>query len=113
MSLGYLSFGLLLANLIRKGILSILVYIAYMMAVEVIARLILAFKLETRLVNFAPLNSIEDVMPNPFLKIPEMALFKELGFKFLLSYNEAILATLIYTSLFIWGGWALFKKKDL
>lgn len=113
MSMGYLTFALLVANLIRRGILSILLYIAYVMAIEVIARLIIIFKLQTRLINFAPLNSIEDVMPNPFLKIPEMALFKELQFKFLLTYNEAVTSAIIYTAVFIWGGWFIFKKKDL
>ncbi len=113
MSLGYLSFALLLANLIRRGILAILVYLFYMMAVEVLARLFVMYKLKTRLASFAPMNAIEDLMPNPFFRLPEMALFKEIGFNVLLSYQEAICATVVYSSLFVWLGWIVFKRKDL
>lgn len=113
MSMGYLTFALLVSNLVRRGILSILVYIFYMMAVEVIARLIIIFKLQSRVANFAPLNAIEDLMPNPYLKIPALAMLKQFNFDFLLSYTEAIVSSLIYLTLFIWGSWSLFKRKDL
>ena len=113
MSFGFLCFALLIAIIFRKGILSIIIYAAYMMAVETILRFILLFKLQERFPNFAPLNSIEDLTPNPLIRLPELFTIKEFDFKFLLTYPEAFLMTFVYTSLFILGSWIVFKKKDL
>lgn len=113
MSMGYLTFSLLIANLVRRGILSILLYLAYIMAVEVIARLIIIFKFETRIPNFAPLNAIEDLMINPLFKFADPFGEQQLGFQFLLSRPEAIISSTIYLISFVALGWLVFKKKDL
>jgi hypothetical protein len=113
MSFGFLCFALLIAIVFRKGILSIIIYAAYMMAVESILRFILLFKLQARFPNFAPLNSIEDLTPNPLIRLPELFTIKEFDFKFLLSYPEAFLMTIVYTSIFIISSWIILKNKDL
>ena len=113
MCLGYLTFALLIANLIRRGMLSIIVYLGYLMAVETIVRLIVLFKFKIRTANFAPMNAIEDIMPNPYLRIPEIFTIKEFDFKFLLSFSEAVTAGILYTSIFIYAGWWMFRKRDL
>jgi hypothetical protein len=113
MSLGFLTFALLIGITIRRGILSIIIYFAYLMAIESIARFILMFKLQDRFPNFFPMNAIEDLHPNPLIRIPDMFTIKEFDFKFLLSYQEAFLMTILYVTLFIWGGWMIFNKKDL
>jgi ABC-type transport system involved in multi-copper enzyme maturation permease subunit len=113
MSMGYLSMAMLFALWIRKGTLTILVYFSYIMFIELIFRGIHLNYFRNRSVLFYPQNIIEDLMPNPLLRIPDFLSKDQLGFKILLSYNEAIFITLGLISLFIYLSWVRFVRKDV
>lgn len=113
MCIGYLSFAMFLAYLIRKGTLTILIYFAYVLFVEIILRAIHLNYFKHRSVLFYPMNVVEDLMPNPFFRIPDFVSKDQFDFKILLSYNEAMLVSVIYISIFIYLGWYRFMKKDI
>ncbi len=111
--LGYLSFALMLAFVIRRGTLSLLVYFLYVMMLEPIFMAIHVYYFKNSTRNFWPMNSIEDLMPLPMFKIPDYYVNKEWDFSLLLSYNQAMLMTVIYTSVFIFIAYKSFMKNDI
>lgn len=113
MCMAYLSFALLVAMLVRKGTLAILVYFSYLMFLEPIIRVIHLYYFQSRAMLFFPMNVIEDLMPNPFFKLPDVWIEKEWGFKALLSHYEAAGVSLVYTAIFIALSWYLFRKRDM
>ena len=113
MSMSYLSFAMLAAIIFKRGFLTLIMYIAYMMALEGIIRLIIIFKFQTRWPNFSPMNATEDLNPFPLLRLPDAFANKEWDFEFLLTYTEAGIAASIYAVLFVISSWYFFKKTDL
>ncbi|MFN8318515.1 MAG: ABC transporter permease subunit [Saprospiraceae bacterium] len=113
MCLGYLSFAFFVAVWIRKGTLAILVYFSYIMFIEPVIRAIHLYYFNNRSTLFYPMNVVEDLMPNPFFKLPDVWLEKEWGFKILLSHTEALGFSALYIALFISLSWWIFMKKDI
>jgi len=114
MTLGYLSFGLMLGFVIRRSGIAIFTYLSYIMFIELIIRWAIHFNtFKDNTMNFYPMNAIEDLMPNPFFKYAELIPRKDLDFSFLLTYNEAIITTSIYIVIFIGLSYWNFMKKDI
>ncbi|MEZ5049774.1 MAG: ABC transporter permease subunit [Saprospiraceae bacterium] len=113
MCMGYSSFAMLVAFLVRRGFLSLLIYIVVMMFLESLLRYPLLLKTEMRAFQFMPLNSIEDLMPNPFYKLGDFFFKETFGESYFLSVNEALISSSLYTFLFIYLSWLLVKKRDL
>ena len=111
--LGYMSFGLMLAFLIRKGTLTILFYFLYVMILEPIFMLVHVYYFKNQSRNFWPMNSIEDLMPFPLFKVPDYYINKEWNFNILLPYHYAIMLTLFYSLIFIFIAYRNFIKKDI
>ena len=113
MCVGYMSFALLLAFVIRKGTLAILTYFLWVMMLESILKIIHVYFFRNRSANFWPMNATEDLMPFPIFKLPDYYINKEWGFKILLSYPEAAVVTLIYSALFVGLAWLSFGRRDI
>ena len=113
MCLGYLSFAFFIAIWIRKGTLAILTYFSYIMFLEPIIRAIHLNYFRNRSSLFYPMNVIEDLMPNPFFKLPDVWIEKEWGFKILLSHTEALGGSIFFIAIFMSLSWWLFMKRDI
>lgn len=111
--IGYMSFALMLAFVIRKGTLTILFYFLYVMMLEPIFMLIHVYYFKNSSRNYWPINSMEDLMPFPLFKLPDYFVNKEWDFNLLLPYTHAMGMTVLYSTLFIGLAYYRFMKKDI
>ena len=114
MAVGYMTFALFIAILIRNGIVAMLVYLVYVVALEPLIRMLI-FRYVTREghENF-PMNSIEDLLPLPFFKFAEfMNNSNDEVMLDLLTYQEATVFTVVYIILWTSLGYFILMKKDL
>lgn len=111
--IGYMSFALMLAFLIRKGTLTILFYFLYVMMLEPIFMLVHVYYFKNSSRNYWPMNSIEDLMPFPLFKLPDYFVNNEWNFSILLPYSHAIGMSLLYSSIFIGIAYYSFLKRDV
>lgn len=118
MNLAYMGFGLMLAMLIRKSGIAIFFYVTYVIFIEPMMRwagagYVLKDTDYMSLVNFLPLNAIEDLGPLPIYKkgmnIPNFGKDME----FLLTDNQAILSSAIYVLIFFGIAYYTFIKRDI
>jgi ABC-2 type transport system permease protein len=113
MSLGYLSFAMLLSLLIKRGTLTILVYFFYILMLEPIFQAIHVYYFRNETRNYYPMNVFEDLHPLPLFRLPDFFTKSEWKFSLLLSDEKAILGTCIYTSLFLGLSYWIFMKRDV
>lgn len=113
MCMGYLSFAAVISYVMRRGSLSLLMYFSLMMFIEPIIRGIYFAYFKDGGVKYFPLNAIEDLMPNPALRLPDFFQNEGLKFSILLTYTEATLLTLLFASIFLGISWRVFSKRDI
>lgn len=113
MSLGYLIMAALIAFVVRRGTLALMIYFVYILIAEFLLRMLQFYYIRNRAILFWPENSIEDLMPLPLLKMGDFWLEKQWGFSVMLTYTEAVIMSLIYTSLFLYFIWINFRKRDI
>lgn len=113
MSMGYLSFALLISFLIRRSGFATIIYFGWVFVVEFLLRMLQLYYFKSRAILFWPINSIEDVMPNPLYSLPDMWMEKSWGFKPLLTHVEASLMAVFYTGLLISLAWFTYRNKSL
>ncbi len=113
MSMGYMSFGLLVGLLVKRTGIALFLYLAYSMVIESILRWVVhLFFFKNVSMNFYPLNAMEDLVPLPLTEFAD-DLLKENGFRMLLTPIEAGIATVVYTSLFLFLSYKRLKNSDL
>lgn len=113
MTMGYMSFGMLVGLLIKRTGIALFVYLAYSLVFEAfVLRLIHYFVFKNFTMNFYPLNAMEDLAPVPVAEFANNFL-KESGIRMLLTPWEAATATIIYTSLFLYWSYKRLKTSDL
>lgn len=121
MCIGYMSFAMLVAFLVRKGGLAIFLYFAYILIIEMILKWAVTFNIFIKmdnvpnsLVNYWPLNVIEDLMPNPLLRFPTNFMNNsDINFDILLPVNHAIGFSVLYIAVFIALSWWIFNRRDV
>lgn len=113
MCLGYMSFGLMLAFLIRRGFLTLMLYFFYVFALEPIFMAIHVYYFKNSSRNFWPMNCIEDLMPLPLYRLPDFFTSTEWDFNILLTYVQAASMTALYTTAFLFLAWWSFSRKDV
>jgi ABC-type transport system involved in multi-copper enzyme maturation permease subunit len=134
LSLGYLSFGLMIGFLVRKSGIAIFLYMTYIMFLEPILKFliiglftwqwekqgILSEMLQDEspilnFVNYLPMNLIEDLHPNPFLRLPDnfLRFNDEINYSVLLPQNHAVFGSIIYILIFILLAYRSFVKRDI
>ena len=114
MCLGYMSFGLFIGFLVKRSSLATFIYLSYILFIEAILKWQLHFNIvSNKSVNYWPLNAIEDLTPNPAYQMGEFVIKKGLDFDFVLSNNEAIIASSIYILIFLFLGFFTFKVRDI
>lgn len=120
---GYLMFGALLGWLVKRNTASILLYIGYALFIEPFLRWTVHGSVVSQQhvsMNYYPLNALEDLFPNPLIKLKELAgamseedaSASELA-NLVLSQGEAVTVSSIYIGLFILASWLLIRKINL
>ncbi len=113
MSMGYMSFGLLIGLLVKRTGIALFLYLAYIMMLEPIIRWVMMFfVIKNVSMSFMPLNAIEDLAPLPVASTFFGAIAQQ-GFRVILTPWEAGIATAIYTSLFLFFSYKRLKNSDL
>ena len=113
MSLGYMSFAFLVANVLRSGGLSMFLYFAFALIVEPIIKLGLLYSFENESMNYLPLNTIEDLMCMPLFRTSNDFIANEAGVTVVHDLNVAILLSIVYTLVFLVLSWLKFRKSDV
>jgi ABC-type transport system involved in multi-copper enzyme maturation permease subunit len=114
MCMGYLSFGLMIAFLIRKSGIAIFTYISYIIFIEPLIKWNIHFRLfKNASVNYWPMNTIEDLTPLPLFRYVENIPRQDLDFAFLMPYSHAMLFSTIYILIFIAIAYRSFLKRDI
>lgn len=113
MCMGYMSFGLLIGVWVRRTGAAIFLYFSYVLFIEPILRWGVHYNVfKDRSMHFYPLNAIEDLAPVPFAEMSK-GFERESGFQLFLSPQEAVIASVIYTLLFLGAAWYLVGRRDL
>lgn len=112
MSMGYLSFAMLIAFLIRRGFLALLIYFVYVMMIEQIIRLVhLGYAGKTKAACYYPMNTIEDLFPIPMVRT--VGGLANSDFSVVLTQTQALVGSCIYTLVFLGLAYYLFARKDV
>ena len=118
MSFGYMSFGLLCAFVFRRSGISVLFYLCYILMIEHLIKWAMHFRyFNNSSINYYPSNSIEDLMPLPWLWIADFAVkiefSKEINFNLLLNKTEATIASIFWIAIFLSLAYWVFNRKDI
>ena len=113
MSVGYLSFAMMIAYLIKNSGLAVFLYLSVVLLVEPLIRLGHVKFLGAKFQKFYPMNCVEDNMPLPLLKIAEYVKTSEVDLAVALSYEIAAITTIVWTIIFIGISYLNFTIKDL
>jgi ABC-2 type transport system permease protein len=113
MSVGYLSFAMLLSFWIRRGTLTILVYFFYILMLEPLVMALHVYYIRNASRNFYPMNVFEDLHPLPLFRLPDFFVKNEWKFSLLLSDSQAIFSSTIYISIFLGISYWLFMRRDV
>jgi hypothetical protein len=111
MCLGYLTFAMMIAFLVRNSALSVFVYLAVLYFIEPLVRLAHRKWIGTDFLNYYPMNSIEDLMPNPLYRIADYVKINDSSF--LMPYETAAALTVLYIAIFVAISYRSFLKRDL
>lgn len=110
--LGYMTLAAVIAFFVKRTGLALFLYFGY-----VIGELVLRWGIHYNFfrhesMHYYPQNAIEDLIPFPFSNMADSFL-KENGFNLFLSPNEAMVTTIIYTSLFLYFIYRYLQKANL
>lgn len=118
-TLGTLFFALLVAVVFRRGGLSMFIYFAYPLILEPIMRGLVIYGLiksgnpSWTLMNYFPMNTIEDLMTFPLIRTSSEFLNVHENMTLVHSYPIAIGMGITYSVLFLFLAWRSFKNSDI
>ncbi len=113
---GHLIMAMFVAFFIRRSGLALFVFLIYTLLFELGARWLFYFQVfQTKATLFTPMNSIEDLVPNPLMMFANVVkdVFGELKFEVLLTTSQAVISSLIYIDLAIYFSYRVFIKRDI
>lgn len=113
MSLGYMSFALLVSVIFRGGGLSLFIYFAYALVLEFVIKMIHLYFLKHSSANYWPLNTMEDLMAFPPMRMTQSFINTNYDFSLVHSYSSAIIVSSIYTVLFFYLSWRKLKTSNI
>jgi len=115
LTFAYLSFGMMLALIFRKGTLALFSYFAYILIIEPFVLrwgIHNYFFQKSKSLLYYPMNAVEDLAPLPFYKyIPTFNAVKD--FHILMSYSEAAIISTISILVFLLIGYLSLVKRDI
>lgn len=118
--MGYMTFGLMCGFLIRRSGLAVLFYLIYGVAIDPALKwlansyIVSKFSwLPDGIVRFTPMNVVEDLMPLPLYRFVDLIPDIDFNFEFLLNYTQAMTATILWCTLFLFIIYKNFSTRDL
>ncbi len=112
MCMGYMSFAFLVSILVKRTGLSVLLYIAYIMFLESALKGLLLYYTRSEVINFLPMNALEDLTPIP-IGVETSGFTEEFGFSLILDPTTAMITSIVYITLILFGAYTLIKKADI
>ncbi|MEZ4933665.1 MAG: ABC transporter permease [Saprospiraceae bacterium] len=112
MSLGYMSFGMLVGLLVKRTGIALFVFIGYSFCLEPILRGLHLYFFRNETMHYFPLNVIEDLCPIPFADLAE-DFTRENGFALFVNPNLAMALATGYILIFGWLSYEKLTKSDL
>ena len=113
MCMGYLIFAFMIANIFRSGGLSMFFYFSTPLIFEPIIKLTGMIQLENDMMNYLPLNTIEDLMCMPLYRTSSDFVQTNVGINMVNSFPITIGMSIVYIGLFLWISWWKFKRSDV
>ena len=113
MTLGHTSFGLFCGFILRRSGIAVLFYLCYILMIETLLKLIYLKYHMSPIVNYFPLNSIEDLTPNPLYRFEALIPWNNIDFSFLLTYQQATISSIIWIVIFYALAYYSFIKRDI
>lgn len=113
MCMAYMSFALMIGLLVRRSGIAIFLYVCYIIFIESMLKWGSTKYIKTNLVNYYPLNTIEDLFPNPLYYMQENIPVKTIDFEFLLSNQHAIIFSCLWISVFTGIAYFSFMRRDI
>jgi len=110
MCLAYLSFAMFIGFAIKNSGLAVLTYLSYGILLEPMIRWLGHSQLTDShfTMHYYPMNAAEDLMP-----MPSPDFMKGATEKVFLTFQEATILSLIYTTIFIVATYLIFTKRDM
>ena len=113
MTFGYMVLGVFFGFWIKRTGLSIIMYLAYTMFIEVILRWAIHFNLfKHRSMHFYPVKALSDTIPVPEINRAEKFL-QEFDFSLFLEPWESFLLVGLYSTLFLFLSYRILTRSDL
>ncbi len=114
LTFAYMTFGMMIAFLIKKPGLSMFFYFSYILFIEPLFRWWLHIKVfgQSKAIFYYPMNAIEDLAPLPLYKYAQNFSPKK-DFFMLLSYSEATFISTISIIAFLAISYYFFNKRDI
>ena len=117
MCIGYMSFGMFLAFLVKRTGISIFLYFSYIFFIERILRYSVHMNIiQHKSMLFYPINATSDLVPLPMslaIDGPAKGFSEQMGFDFFLSPVEATITTCVYSLIFIYFSYRIITRSDL
>ncbi len=113
MSLGYMSFGLLLGFLVKRTGVTLFLYFSYIMFIEVVLRWGVHYNLyQHPSMHYYPINAFADLIPEPFAPQADRFL-QQAGFSLYLPPDQAVLFAIFYILIFFAIAFRRVLRADL
>ena len=113
MSMGYMCFAFLVANVLRSGGLSMFLYFGFALIFEPIIKGALLYFFKNSSMNYLPLNTIEDLMCFPLYRTSSDFLKTDTGVSIVNDFPTTITLSVVYTLIFIGLSWWKFSNSDV
>ena len=113
MSLGYLSFAFLIANVFRSGGLSMFMYFSYGLIIESILKGLHGYFFKHQSMNYYPLNVLEDNMAFPLMRTSNDFMKTQFEFSLVNTYTISMVLGFVYIIIFVGLSYTTFMKKDV
>lgn len=113
MCFGYTSFALMIGLLVRRSGVATFLYVCYIFFFESLIKASISYKFETNLSKYLPLNTIEDLFPNPlFTKVNNMSI-GTINTDLLLTNSHAIIFSIVWIFVFLSITYFSLMRRDI
>lgn len=112
--LGFMTFALFVALLVRRGGLAIFLYFGYIVVIEQMLRgLFIYITKDPEASRWFPMNVYEDLLPNPMMKLSGMFKMFDRDVNLILPYGQTMIASTFLIVIFTSLAWFIFKRRDV
>lgn len=108
LSVDYLGFALFIALWIKRSGLAISLFLLYCLIVENILKFFINSKMDFKLGNFLPLQSSDELLPFPLMRMMQSAMGKSTD----ISMTYYVIVTLVWCAIYYFAGRRMLQRSD-